>query len=899
MFRRRFPQRLTGLYVLFGTAWIFLSDWLLALALEVPYEFTWGQHVKGSVFIAVTAVLLYGLTRRYQGRMQRVQDELREERSFTESVLETAGALVLVTDPDGTVVQCNHACERICGCSRQEILGSKVWEIVEGAGEQGEMERVFEELRQSPASLLHVETGWLAADNRRRRIAWTNTALRADDGSLRYAILTGVDVSQLRETMNALRDSEALYHTLVETANDAILTADAETGRILTANRQAEELLGRSAGALVGMHQSELHPPEENERYREIFNDNIGHRVITGPLQVVRPDGTCVPVEISSGGAELSGRHIVHGVFRDISRRMRDEEKLRKLSKVVEYSPDAVMITDADGHIEYCNPRFFQATGYRQDEVLGHRPEFLWVQEDMEGQDAAMWDKLFHGEPWYGEFSIRKKDGERTWWFSAVGPVPDEAGNPTHFVAISEDVGQLKFAERTIERLANYDPVTGLPNRALFRDRLEQALLSAKQQRHALAVMIFDIDRFKRINDTLGTEHGDTLLREVANRLGPCGEPGATLARIGGDEFGVIIPAFEAVTESARCADRILDTMRPLFQIDEHNLYVTCSLGIACYPTDGDTTEDLVAHADLALDQSKRFGGNTFLFYKEEMNRVSQVHLGLLADLREALDREEISVFYQPKVSAVDATVTGAEALARWHHAQHGLLPPGEFVPLAEESGLIATLGRQVLKKACLQVREWRERFRNDLVVSVNLSVNQLRDNGLPQQVREILDECGVPPEAVELEVTETDLMHDPEQCIRVLGELVELGVRIAVDDFGTGYSSLNYLKRFPVQVLKVDQSFARNVATDEGDAAISRAVIALGHSLGMTVTAEGVETEAIRDFFDREGCDELQGFLFGRPIPAERFGEWLQTAASAPPARDDGPSRLGGGGPG
>ncbi|HKJ77307.1 MAG TPA: PAS domain S-box protein, partial [Gammaproteobacteria bacterium] len=512
MFLGRFPERLAGLYVLFGTAWIFLSDWLLALALDVPYHFTWGQHVKGSVFIAVTAVLLYGLARRYQARMERTQSELQDEQSFIESVLETAGALVLVTEPDGTVIQCNHACERICGCSRQEILGSKVWEIVEGVDERGQMERVFEELGNRPATRLHVETGWVGADNRRRRIAWTNTALRASDGRLRYGILTGVDVSELRETMNALRDSEALYHGLVESANDAILTADAATGRILVANRQAEELLGRSAGELVGMHQSDLHPPEQDRRYRQIFNDYVGHRVITGPLEVVRPDGTRVPVEISSGTAELSGRRIVHGVFRDISQRMRDEEKLRKLSKVVEYSPGAVMITDAEGRIEYCNPRFHQATGYREDEVLGHTPSFLWADEELDGQETAMWRKLAEGQPWYGEFPIRKENGERTWWFSAVGPVPDDAGNVTHYVTISEDVGQLKFAERAIERLANYDPITGLPNRTLFRDRLEQALLSAEQQRHELAVMILDIDRFKRVNDTLGSEHGDILL---------------------------------------------------------------------------------------------------------------------------------------------------------------------------------------------------------------------------------------------------------------------------------------------------------------------------------------------------------------------------------------------------
>ncbi|MDP3671322.1 MAG: EAL domain-containing protein [Telluria sp.] len=549
--------------------------------------------------------------------------------------------------------------------------------------------------------------------------------------------------------------------------------------------------------------------------------------------------------------------------------RRQGDEKLRKLSRAVEQSANAVVITDREGVIEYVNPWFTRITGYSAEEVIGQTPRILKSGETHPETHKRLWDTLVSGKEWHGELHNAKKDGELYWCLEAISPLKNEAGEVTHFVAITEDISARKQTEQTIRHLAFHDVLTGLPNRRLFRDRLNQAVTTGQRNKTGFALMLLDLDYFKAVNDTLGHDAGDALLTIVATRLGERIRSVDTLARMGGDEFALLACDTSRPEDVAALAAALQNALRAPITIQDRELYLSASIGITLYPDDSDDVDSLIKNADIALYRAKDLGRDNYQFFTDDMNSAIVERVNLANSLRRATERGEFILHYQPQVELASGEIGGVEALIRWRHPELGMVSPTQFIPLAEETGIIVSIGEWVLRTACRQARDW-ELAGMPVRVAVNLSARQFRQGDLAEKIGAILRETDLSPRLIEVELTEGILMADTEQTSATLDTLHRMGVQISIDDFGTGYSSLSYLKRLPIDILKIDQSFVRDIHTDPDDRSIVTAVIALAHSMHMKVVAEGVETAEQLAFLREQECDTIQGYLFSRPVPPE-----------------------------
>lgn len=569
-------------------------------------------------------------------------------------------------------------------------------------------------------------------------------------------------------------------------------------------------------------------------------------------------------------------------LFQDYHQKIATQsDALRKLSQAVEQSTNAIVITDLNAEIEYVNAAFSHTTGYGCDEVIGRNPRFLGSGKTPPATYADMWTHLSSGASWQGELVNRRKDGSEYVEWVQISPVRQADGRLTHYMAIKEDITERKQSAERIGHLANFDALTGLPNRAQLDERLKYAVSLARRSNGLLALMFLDLDHFKDINDTLGHSIGDALLVELSQRLRGALREEDTVSRLGGDEFILLLPGLDA-RAAARVAQKLLDVMAQTCRVDQYVLGVTASVGIALYPDDGVDLETLSQHADTAMYRAKQEGRRCYRFFTAEMQARSARHQQLVTALRYALEREQLEVYYQPQASLLDGRIIGAEALLRWKHDELGVVSPQEFIPVAEYSGLIMPIGEWVLRQAVRQTRAWIDEGLEPLIIAVNLSATQFRHADLPQLVTRILQEEGLPPEYLELELTEGVAMSDPQAAIAIMDQLHERGIRMALDDFGTGYSSLSQLKKFKVYMLKIDQSFVRDISTDPGDKAIVSAVIRMAASLGLQTIAEGVETAKQMDFLREQGCDQVQGYHCSRPLTAAHFAAFVRERAEA-----------------
>ena len=573
-------------------------------------------------------------------------------------------------------------------------------------------------------------------------------------------------------------------------------------------------------------------------------------------------------------------------VHRALATIARAEEDLKLRDRAIESSVSAICITDnlaPDNPVVYVNPAFERITGYSSQEVVGRNPRLLQGADVAQPELITVRAALHDQRPCHVVLRNYRKDGSMYWSELNIAPVRNDAGVVTHYIGVHSDITAAKTHQDELARQANHDSLTGLPNRNLLWDRIGAACARTQRYGDFAAVAFLDLDNFKVVNDSLGHTVGDHLLRAVAQRLESSLRASDTVARLGGDEFVLVLSDQKSEQLVSSELQRIVDSFSQPFSVEGKDLFVTASVGVALFPQDAKDPESLMKSAELAMYRAKDSGRNAYQLYTAEMqSRVSE-RLALESMLRRALERGEFSLHYQPQVDLRTNRIFGCEALLRWNQHDLGAIGPAKFIPLAEETGLIVPIGEWIVRTACLQNKAWQNAGLPAITVAVNISARQFREKNLLQLVAKILAESGLDPAQLELEVTESVIMHDAQHVIATLQAFRDMGVRLSVDDFGTGYSSLSYLKRFPVDRLKIDQSFVRDITTDADDAAIAQAVITLGHTMNLRVIAEGVETAEQFAFLRANQCDEMQGYLFGKPMPAEEFGRLLETGRVLP----------------
>jgi diguanylate cyclase (GGDEF)-like protein/PAS domain S-box-containing protein len=550
------------------------------------------------------------------------------------------------------------------------------------------------------------------------------------------------------------------------------------------------------------------------------------------------------------------------------------EEHVRTLSQAIEQSPVSVMITDTDGRIEYVNRGFEQITGYSASEVMGKSPGILQSGRTPPGRYRELWQALVSDGSWEGEFENRRKNGETFWEYAHIAPVLDADSNIQHYLAVKVDITKQKVQEKQIRYQATFDSLTDLPNRFLSLDRLTQLINESHRTGNRVGVLFLDLDDFKKINDSLGHEAGDQLLIQAATRIRGAVRKGDTVGRLGGDEFIVLLGGLTDPSDARFMAESLLSRFRVPFLLEDRELILTASVGIALYPDDGYTPAELLRNSDTAMYYSKEQGRNTFHYFTDSMNQEVSRRLQLEELLHGALQRGELSLCYQPLIRVDNRELVGMEALLRWSNPKLGSVSPIEFIPIAEQTGLILNIGSFVLTTAVGQLAQWRRKFRKNLKISINLSPRQFRDPYLISHIENTLQENNVPANFLKLEITEGVLINGHDYVDAVLTELSELGVSIVMDDFGTGYSSLSYLRTYPFDVLKIDRSFVSDITVDPANRELVNASIDMAHGLGLKVIAEGVETEGQLAHLANRGCDYAQGYLFGNPLTTDAVEE-------------------------
>ncbi len=645
-------------------------------------------------------------------------------------------------------------------------------------------------------------------------------------------------------------------------------------------NRRMEELFGFGEGQMTGCSTRIWYNDDETWEFvgQDVYAELAAGREAFRELWFKRQDGSSFWGRLA--GRALDPSDVYAGsvwIIEDLTTDIAERELLLLARKGFEVNSEAIMVSDSHNRIVRVNAAFEAITGYRESEVLGRDPKLLGSGRHDSAFFQTMWHTLRDDGYWEGEIWDKRKDGSEYPKWVHINTIRDSDARISHFVAVFSDISERKASEERIRYLAQHDALTGLPNRFTLAVHLEHALARAERAGEKIGLMFIDLDNFKTINDTLGHAVGDLLLCEVARRITSAVRKADIVARIGGDEFVVVLESAHLPGDAGMVAQKILDRMSEAVPVDGNELHTTPSIGIAIYPDDAANSEDLMKNADVAMYHAKSAGRNNYQFYAEHMNQAAAVRVQMEMRLRAAMATNEFSLHFQPQIDLSNGLVSGCEALIRWHNAELGWVSPASFIPLTEEIGLIVPIGEWVLRRACETAKGWLDAGIEFGCVAVNISPQQFRQRNFPQSVENILRETGLPAACLELEITESTIMETAETAIAMLVRLKSLGITLSVDDFGTGYSSLAYLKRFPIDRLKIDRSFVIDLETDSSDAVIATAVIALAHSLGLSVVAEGVESQGQSDFLREHGCDSVQGYFYCRPGPADIAAEFCR----------------------
>lgn len=654
--------------------------------------------------------------------------------------------------------------------------------------------------------------------------------------------------------------------------HEPVITMDMH-GYLTGWNRGAEMLFGYTPDEAIGQHILFLYAEEPNAHISKIYELFLDHG---SPLMEVRrrkKSGETFRANMTLQHILDDNNEAVGMVARlsEIDDQLSAEEKHRLHARIVEDSEVGILITDTNERIVSVNPAFSRITGYSAGEAIGETPDLLSSGDQGTDLRAKILAAMHGADTWQGEIIGRRKNGELFPQSVSIGVARNADGLVTHAFSTFSDISAMRAVEERMQKIVNFDSLTGLPNRTLFHQLVEQALAVAHRNKDHCALLVIDLNRFNSVNDSLGHEVGDALLRQVGQRMRSVLRQEDILARIGADEFVVALSSIEKREHSGLVAKKLLACLESPFVIGSHAVHIGASIGISIYPEDGLNAGALQRFADIAMQRVQRNNESGFLFFSPEMNLRAKEQWQLEGELRQALNGHQLILHYQPKVSLRSGRIVGAEALIRWHHPVHGMIPPEKFVPLAEETGLILELGSWILEEACRQIRIWLDVGLEPMPIAVNISARQF-DSQLPGRLQATIERHHLPCELLKLEITESLLVRGPDKVIPIMNELVALGFNLSLDDFGTGYSSLAYLKKFPITTLKIDRSFVVGVPDDENDCAIAQAIVTMGKQLRQEIVAEGVETLAQMSFLRELGCDQLQGYLFSPPIAAGDF---------------------------
>lgn len=708
-----------------------------------------------------------------------------------------------------------------------------------------------------------------------------------------HFIMLSRDITARKYVEAELVESESQMRAILDTALDAVIKMD-DQAHILDWNMRAETIFGWSKDEVLGKTISSIIVPEY---YRHAHQRSLVRFLVTGEerglnrriqITAMRRNGEEFPIELAITPIRTSQSNLFTAFISDISDRKQSEAKLHLAASVFTHAREGIMITKPDTTIVDVNDAFTRITGYSVDEVIGRTPRMLSSGDHDADFYLTMWKSIHKTGGWEGEIWNLRKNGERYPQHLTITSVRDENEVLTNYMATFVDITLRRAAAEEINSLAFYDPLTHLPNRRLLVDRLNQALVSSTRSGRDGALLFLDLDNFKTLNDSLGHDIGDLLLQHVADRLTACVREGDTVARLGGDEYVVMLEdlsehAIEAAAQAEVIAEKILKALNQVYQLGVHEYYSTPSIGVALFSNHNQSHEDLLKYADIAMYQAKKAGRNAIRFFDPQMQQAIHARVDLERELRKALDKKQFHLYYQAQVDSTGRP-TGAEALIRWIHPQRGLISPFNFIPLAEDSGLILPIGQWVLETACAQISAWQHSaLTNHLTLSINISARQFRQAGFVMLVQAALLRHNINPALLKLELTESILLDDIEGTIATMNALKVLGIRFSLDDFGTGYSSLQYLKRLPLYQLKIDQSFVRDIAVDSSDQAIVRTIIAMAHTLNLNVIAEGVETEEQQTLLFNNGCVHYQGYLFSKPLPCVQFEEYVKKTNLVP----------------
>ncbi len=815
---------------------------------------------------------------------KRAEQRILAERDFSNSALNSLPGIVYLFNKEGRFLRWNENFEIVSEYSPDEIRRMTPLDFFTGSDRELIRERMQLAFEQGAAD---AEAELLTKSGKRRPYYYTGRIIQVEGEPCLIGM--GIDISERRRVDDALRKSEEQFRRLTEQSPVPVAISN-ESGDVELVNESFVRTFGYTVEDILNID-AWFHRAYPDPAYRRevaaLWNQAVEsaireQRPITPrEYHVTCKDGTVRTVEIF--GSLIGNKEQV--LFNDVTQRKRTEktieESRERFRNLVEATSDWVWEANENGMYTYSSPKVLDILGYRPEEILGKTPFDLMPPEEAKRISDIFGEIIATRQPFsFLENVNLHKDGRRIILETSGVPFFDAEGTLRGYRGIDRDITGRKRAEETIKYQAYHDLLTGLPNKSLFVDLLTHEIFEMEREGKRLAVLFLDIDQFKKVNDSLGHEAGDALIRNMAVRLRSSLRDFDTVARIGGDEFNILLPLITLPADASKIVVQLMEAVKQPFLIADHEFRVTVSIGISMYPEDGANAESLMKNADIALYHAKDQGRDNYQFYNASINFRTLERIIFENRLRQAVQQGELVVFYQPQQDIKTGKITGAEALVRWNHPDLGLLNPAQFVPLAEEIGLIVPIDQWVLRTACRQLKAWEEAGHGPLYVSTNLSARQFRQPGLAQIISDVLDESRLRPDCLGIEITETLLMEDTAFTARNLDSLNAMGVRFLVDDFGTGYSSLSYLKKLPIQKLKIDKSFITNLSSSRDDQAIINAIIAMAHILKLKVLAEGVETEEQLSYLKSRDCDEMQGYLFSRPIPADVFERVLMSAA-------------------